>query len=247
MLAPAQPIRRAPPPWLHTVTDIHAVAGFAEPISSWTHLAGAGTFLYLGLRQLPRRRTGQRRAPARFAAFVVFGIATVVQLALSGVYHLLESPSAARPVLQLLDHAAIFVLIAASITAANGMLFSGPWRWGMITAAWVTCALGISLKMVFFAEAAEWLGLVSYFAMGMLGLATLIELWRRHGRVFVAPLLGGGLVYTVGALLEFLRVPVLVPGVFGPHELLHVSVLIALTMHWRFFQSVLDGFEPPAP
>lgn len=218
------------------MTDIHAVAGFAEPISSWTHLGGAGAFLYL----IVRRLRALEEPPAKLAAVMVFGFATVLQLGLSGVYHLLDLPSVARPVLQQLDHAAIFVLIAGTLTAVHGILFTGAWRSRMITIAWVLCAVGISLKMVFFTETDEWLGLACYFAMGLLGFATTVALWTQHGAAFAWPMLAGGIVYTIGALMDFLREPVIIPGVFGPHECLHVAVLIALTLHWRFILRVLD-------
>lgn len=218
------------------MTDIYAVAGFAEPISSWTHLGGAGVFLCL----IWRRLRALRESDARFMAVMVFGVATVLQLGLSGVYHLLQPPNMARAVLQQLDHAAIFVLIAGTLTAVHGILFTGAWRRRMIIIAWTMCGIGITLKMVFFSETAEWLGLACYFGMGLLGFATTLALWKQHGAAFAMPMLTGGLVYTVGALMDFLREPVIIPGVFGPHECLHVAVLIALTLHWRFILRVLD-------
>jgi len=209
---------------------IQAVAGFAEPISSWMHLLGAAAFLWVGARAVRLHCA----LPERLFSLLVFGIATVLQLALSGIYHMTELPSASRPVLQVLDHAAIFVLIAGTLTAVHGTLFAGAWRRRMIYTVWSLCALGVCLKAIYFAETPEWLGLATYFAMGLLGLTTTVKLWRRHGMRYTLPLLGGGLVYTLGALLDFRRAPVLVDGVLGPHELLHLAVLLALALHWRF-------------
>ena len=220
-----------------------ALVDIAEPLSSWSHLGGAVAFLYLGLRHLPEHRC----TPVRFACVLAFGVATVAQLALSGAYHLVDAPSRAKPVLQLLDHAAIFVLIAGTLTAVHGLLFTGAWRRRMIQVAWITCALGIALKMVFFDQTAEWLGLASYFAMGTLGLFTTVKLWCRYGARFAWPMLAGGLIYTVGALADYLRAPVLVPDVFGPHEVLHFAVLAALAIHWRFVLGVLERAPEPAP
>jgi len=221
------------------VIDTYPVAGFAEPVSSWTHLGGAGVFLWVSTRVAIRERASM----VRCLALAVFGVATVLQLAMSGVYHLVDLPGPSRPILQQLDHAAIFVLIAGTLTAIHGILFTGAWRRNMILAAWLMCAVGVSLKTVYFEQTAEWVGLLSYFCMGFLGLFTTVKLWSTYGWEFARPLLIGGLVYTVGALVDFLRAPVIIPGVLGPHEILHVCVLVALTMHWRFLSRAVEVAE----
>ncbi len=221
--------------------DTISVPGFAEPLSSWTHLAGAAVFLVLWVRLIQRHG----RVKGRLVSLLLFGFSAVFLLAMSGVYHLLDEGGVGRPVLRQLDHVAIFVLIAGTITAVHSILFSGPWRWAMITVAWTACGLGVIMKAFFFAETPEWLGLVVYLGMGWLGLISTIRLWCLHGMGFVALLAAGGLTYTVGAVLDFLRMPVLIPGVLGPHELFHVCVLVALGLHWRFVEQVLAGQEAP--
>jgi predicted membrane channel-forming protein YqfA (hemolysin III family) len=49
----------------------------------------------------------------------------------------------------------------------------------------------------------------------------------------------GALAYTVGATLEFLRLPIVIAGVIGPHELFHVAVLAGLAWHWIFIRNLL--------
>jgi channel protein (hemolysin III family) len=221
------------------VIDTYPIAGFAEPVSSWSHLGGAGVFLWVSVRVA----RAQRESVDRCLALAVFAFATVLQLTVSGVYHLLDVPGPSRPVLQQLDHAAIFVLIAGTLTAVHGLLFTGAWRRNMILAAWTMCAIGICFKTAYFEETAEWLGLLSYFCMGLLGLFTTVKLWTSYGASFALPLLLGGLVYTVGAVCDFLREPVLVKGVLGPHEILHLCVLVALALHWRFLARAVDMLE----
>lgn len=219
--------------------DILSVPGFAEPVSSWTHLIGAAVFSVLSARLLRRHGKGA----GRIVALLLLSFSTVFLLAMSGVYHLLDEGGAGRPVLRQLDHVAIFVLIAGTITAVHSILFSGAWRWGMITVAWLACGIGVAMKAFFFAETPEWLGLAVYLGMGWLGLISTARLWWLHGPAFVVLLATGGLIYTVGALLDFLRLPVLVPGVVGPHELFHLCVLAALGLHWAFIHSALSRQE----
>ncbi len=222
-------------------TDIYAIPGFAEPFSCFTHLLGAGIFLVLGFFLVRRGRGSRAR---RFSLFV-FAFACVHQLALSGVYHLLSTGGAGRAVLQRLDHAAIFVLIAGTFTAAHTILFTGIARWGMLLLIWAAAITGLTLKTIFFDSVPEALGLSLYVGLGWVGLGSAVMLWRRYGFTFIKPMLWGAVFYTAGGVLEFLREPTLIPGVIGPHELFHIAVLAGLSFHWRFTHSFADGSLPP--
>ncbi len=102
-------------------TLARAIAGFSEPFSSMTHLLGAGVFLILGIVFLVRNRGGA----AQTTAVSVFVIGVTFALAMSGVFHLLTPGTTGRAVLQRLDHAAIFFLIAATFTPVHVVQFRG--------------------------------------------------------------------------------------------------------------------------
>jgi channel protein (hemolysin III family) len=163
---------------------------------------------------------------------------------MSGVFHLLEPQGSARDVLQRLDHAGIFFLIAGSFTAVHGILFRGIWRWGMLLLIWAIAITSITLKTIYFHDLSEWLGLSLYLGMGWLGAITGVLLYRRFGFVFIKPLVYGALAYTAGAVIEFIRMPVLIPGVIGPHELFHIAVLIGLGYHFAFVSSFIRNAIP---
>ncbi|MFT7463738.1 MAG: channel protein (hemolysin III family) [Pseudohongiellaceae bacterium] len=215
--------------------EIQAIPGFFEPVSSLTHLVGALVFLALSVPML-RHFARSRRL---WTALGLFSFSVVFMLSMSGVYHLLDEGGVARPVLRRLDHVAIFVLIAGTLTAVHTVLMKGPWRWVMITVAWIACALGVALKVLYFDETPEWVALAVYLGMGWLGFISTMRLWYLHGPRYIAPLIAGGMLYTVGAVLDFLRAPVLIPGVVHAHELFHVCVLAALGLHWAFVSRVL--------
>ncbi len=216
--------------------DIYPIPGFSHPVSSLTHLLGAGVFAVLGVFLLRRGRGNI----ARILSLGVFAFTCVFLLSMSGVYHLLTPGGLGHNVLQRLDHAAIFALIAGSFTPLHVTLFRGLWRWGVLLLIWALAATGITLKVIFFSAIPEWLSLALYLGMGWIGLASGIALGRRHGFAFIKPLLFSGLSYTLGGLLEFLRWPVIVPGVLGPHELFHGAVLAGIGFHWRFLWVTLD-------
>jgi channel protein (hemolysin III family) len=106
---------------------------------------------------------------------------------------------------------------------------------------WSAAAIGITLKMVFFSDLPEWIGLSLYLGLGWIGVASAVALWRRFGPAFIQPLFWGALIYTLGAVLDFLRWPVLFPGFVGPHELFHGAVLTGIGFHWRFVSQFAPG------
>ena len=104
----------------------------------------------------------------------------------------------------------------------------------MLTVVWGAALAGLILKTVFFSTVPEWLGLAMYLGLGWMGIFSGIALARRYGVRFIQPILWGAVAYTVGAVAEFLRWPVLLPGVVGPHELFHLAVLAGISCHWAF-------------
>ncbi len=199
-----------------------------------THLLGAGVFLILGIVFLVRNRGGAAQA----TAVSVFVIGVTFALAMSGVFHLLTPGTTGRAVLQRLDHAAIFFLIAATFTPIHVVQFRGFLRWGVLALVWTAAIVGITLKSIFFEDFPEWVGLTLYLALGWVGAVSGYYLYRRCGIGYIKPLLYGAAAYTVGAAMEYARFPIVVPGVIGPHELFHIMVLIGITMHWIFIHRI---------
>jgi len=214
------------------------IPGFSEPFSSLSHLIAAGVFLVLGIWLM---RSGRGHA-GRVFALGVFSFSIVFLLSMSGVFHLLVPGGAGRAVLQRLDHAGIFFLIAGTFTPIHGLLFKRSLRWGVLLLIWTIAITGITLKSIYFTDISEWLGLSLYLAMGWIGALTGILLYQRFQYRFVRYLIFGALAYTLGALFEFLRLPTLLPGIIGPHEIFHVMVIAGISFHFRFvFQFARSG------
>lgn len=206
------------------------ISGFSDPFSSMTHLFSSPIFLIVGIAMLWRFRGNANRT----ASLTVFIFGVVFLLAMSGVFHLLTPGTSGRYVLRVLDHAAIFVLIAATFTPIHALQFKGFMRWGILLLVWTTAITGITLKSIFFDDVPESVSLVLYLGLGWLGALTGYFLYRRLGLKAIWPLILGAMAYTWGAALEFLHYPVLISGVIGPHELFHVFVLLGIILHWQF-------------
>jgi channel protein (hemolysin III family) len=221
--------------------SIYPIPGFSDPVSSLTHLGGAAVFALLGIGLL-RRGWG---SSGRVAALAVFITTTVFLLSVSGVYHLLAPGYAGRMVMQRLDHAAIFGLIAGTFTPVYALFFRGVERWATLVFVWVAAATGITLKTMFFADVPEGLSVTLYLGFGWVGLYSGTILARRYGLRFIRPLIWGAVAYTGGAILDFLRWPNLLAGIIGPHELFHLFVLAGVGSHWHFVWRSAGGTSEP--
>ncbi len=215
--------------------NAESIPGFSDPFSSMSHLIGAFVFLIYGIKliHLVRGHAGWVVAVSIFVFSVVF------LLSMSGVFHLLDHDSLGRAVLQRLDHAGIFGLIAGTFTPVHGILFKGFWRWGILFLIWTLAITGITLKSIFFNDMAEWLGLLFYLGLGWVGILSAYLTHQLHGFTIIKPLIYGALAYTAGASLEFLRLPIVIPGVIGPHELFHIAVLLGIGWHWQFVKNLI--------
>ena len=218
-----------------------SIPGFADPFSSLSHLLGAAVFLALGFILIGR---GAGNAP-RVISLLVFIVGSVLLLSVSGTYHLLDPTGSAREVMRVVDHAAIFVLIACSFTPPHVILFRGPGRWGVLLLVWTFAVVAIALKCIYFRTMPDAVGLGLYLGMGWIGLIGGVALWRRHGFPFIAPIFWGGVAYSIGAVMEQIGWPTLISGVIQAHEVFHIAVLIGLAFHWSFIYGIADGRLAP--
>jgi len=218
--------------------DIYSVPGFTQPFSSISFFLGAIFFTYLSYF-LIRRGKGSL---IRIISLTVFSSCCIFLLVISAIYHLLETSGTAHTVFQRLDHAAIFLVIAGTFTPIQCILFTGLQRWGFLIILWVLAISGLVLKTVFFTTIPEWLGLSFYLGLGWMGLFMGYKLWQRYGFVFIRPLVIGGICYTAGAIIEYQHKLIILTGILGPHEILHIAVLAGIGFQWRFIIKAMDRF-----
>src|SRR5687768_11090580 len=223
-------------------TELHHLPGFYEPFSAISHLIGAVVFLILGYRLLLRGRGEQ----TRMILLGVYVASSVLLMSMSGVYHMVVRGGTAHRVFERLDHASIVIFIAGTFTAAHGLVFARHHRWLPLAFVWIVAVTGVTLRTIFFDDLPEEVGLTFYLALGWVGFASVVVLWRRYSFSFVSLLLWGGLAYTVGAVAEYFRRPVLLAGVIHSHEVFHLAALVGALCHWLFLWRVATG-ELPLP
>lgn len=217
-----------------SIPEICRLPGCQEPFSSLSHLAGAVIFVFLGALLL-RRGAGDR---LRLAFLGVYAASCVLLFAMSGLYHMMARGELARQIFERLDHCAIFLLVAGTFTPIHGILFRGWLRWGPLLLIWFGAIAGVILKMIYFKELADWLGLSLYLGLGWLGIFGAVLLARQYGLAYIKPILLGGVAYTLGGLMDLRGWPIFIPGWIHPHDVFHIAVLLGALFHWRFIWDI---------
>lgn len=164
-------------------------------------------------------------------ALGVFGVALVFLFTVSALYHSVPWSDRYKRVMQRLDHAAIFLLIAGSYTAVAGIALSGWTKWLTLAIVWLVGAWGIAHN-AFFPSTTQRLSIILLLIMGWVGILVAVPLARAVGMMAFGLLLGGGLLYTGGTIAMVTGRPRLWPRVFSSHELFHVMVVAAAALHF---------------
>lgn len=163
--------------------------------------------------------------PARLCA-IVYGVSLLALLGISALYHRKHWQPAARAKMKRLDHANIFLFIAGSYTPITVVGVGGAFGKLLCAVLWTGAVLGV-LQTVFWPTAPRWLHVGIYVVLGWTGALGLPGEWRNLGPQVVALHVGGGIIYTLGALTYARKRPNPFPKVFGYHEVFHLLVLIA--------------------
>lgn len=168
----------------------------------------------------------------------IYAITLTMMFGTSAAYHRLARSETARRLMQRADHSTIFLLIAGTYVPITMVVM--PPRWGIPTlAAIVGLALtGILLKTLIF-ERVAWLATALYPIMGWIAVLTMPVLLDELTLFQLAFVVAGGLVYSLGIPVLFLRRPDPWPRIFGYHEVWHVFVIIAAALHFVAVSSIV--------
>lgn len=167
-----------------------------EIANSVTH----GLALVASLAAVPVLLVGAARADdaARLAGGVVFGVTLVLMYLASTCYHAVPAArTRAKHALRVLDHAAIYLLIAGTYTPFLLGPLRGPWGTSLLVVIWTLAALGVVAKLCLGFRFPR-LSTVVYLVMGWLILVALRPLVTHVSPEGVRWLVAGGLCYTAG-------------------------------------------------
>jgi hemolysin III len=139
-----------------------------------------------------------RGDPWRVAGGAIFGATLVLLYTASTLYHALTH-SGAKRVFRVLDHSAIYLLIAGTYTPFALGSLRGPWGWSLLGAVWTLAALGITAKATLGFRFPH-LSTAIYVGMGWLAVIAFRPLMTHVGLPGVMWLVAGGLCYTAGVI-----------------------------------------------
>jgi len=134
----------------------------------------------------------------QIASAIVFSVALVLLYAASTAYHASRHPIRKRR-LKILDHAAIYLLIAGTYTPFTLVALRGPWGFRLLVAVWTMALAGVVFKL-FYTGRFKRTSTLLYLAMGWLIVVAAAPMWRALSAATLAWLAAGGLAYTLGTV-----------------------------------------------
>lgn len=171
---------------------------------------------------------GIRHNPYGIVSGIIFGVSMLFLYTMSSLYHGLKPNSKSKKVFQILDHCAIFVLIAGSYTPfalCTLREYSTALGWVIFGVIWGFAILGITLNSIDLKKYKVF-SMICYLVMGWCIIVRGDLLPQLLGIPGFALLLAGGLVYTLGAVLY---------GVGKKkkyvHSIFHICVFLGNLLH----------------
>ena len=170
-----------------------------EIMNMVTHIAGGGLAVIGSIFCILR---ASRREVADLMGALVYCVAMVSVYTMSSIYHGLHTGTA-KKVMQVLDHCAIYFLIAGTYTPIMVSAFAPVYPkigWGLLSMQWLLTAVAVTLTAIDL-HGYKVFSMICYIAMGW----GIIFFLPQAMAVMTAPgfywLLAGGIAYTIGAVL----------------------------------------------
>lgn len=160
----------------------------------------------------------------------VYVASLLTMLGVSAAYHRGTWGPRAAGWWQRADHAAIFLCIAGSYTPLCADVL-GPVGRHLLAWVWIGAGLGIA-RALLWPGAPRAVVAGGYVALGWVMLAALPAVVAATSPLALLLILGGGTLYSVGALIYARRWPDPWPRTFGYHEVFHALTVGAAALHF---------------
>jgi hemolysin III len=141
-------------------------------------------------------RAVQDGDPNRIVGVSVYAATMILLYLVSTLYHALPRGQA-KHVFRIIEHMAIFFLIAGTYTPFTLGVLRGKWGWTLFGLIWGFALAGVLLKL-FGGFRYPRLSTALYVSMGWLVVTATRPLWLHMPHAGFAWLMGGGLAYTAG-------------------------------------------------
>lgn len=203
---------------------------FREPINGFTHLVGA-VLSFMALLAMVIKTTLNDPSPVSITSVIIFGISLIILYSASATYHLAVATEETIKFLRRVDHAMIFVLIAGSYAPYCLISLHGPKGWILFGVIVAIAIAGVSFKLIWF-KCPRWISTVIYVAMGWMAMFLIVPLYNALSANGLALLVGGGVLYTIGALIYATKPSFLKFNSFEHHEIFHIFIMLGSLAHF---------------
>jgi hemolysin III len=194
-----------------------------EIANAITHGIGA-LFSIVALILLIMQAAAVHGDPWHMVSFSIFGTSMIILYLCSTLLHSIQHKKT-KDIFEILDHSAIYLLIAGSYTPFLLVTLRGPLGWSMFGVIWGLAIIGIVLKC-FYVKRFVLISTLCYILMGWLIVLCIKPLFQNLPFTGLVWLVAGGLLYTFGSIFYvWRRLPY-------HHAIWHVFVLAGSTCHF---------------
>jgi len=167
------------------------------------------------------------------------GISYIFLFFSSFIHHANKVDENQKSIWLILDHCAIFIMIAGSYLGPMYIFASGGLRWGVLAAVWLFAAMGIILKLKF-PISPNWINVAIYAPLAVISVIPMALLWSSVDSIpvrlvpvpFLKSLLVAGLVmYGIGGIIYAGKRPDPRPEIIGFHGVFHLCILAGAGLH----------------
>ena len=134
-------------------------------------------------------------------SYAIYGGSMLLMITISGLYHWITHASF-KAVLRVMDHCAIFFLIAGTYTPVTLLSLRGTWGWTLFGVVWGIAIAGVLVKTLAVGRF-ERLSIGLYMLLGWVGLIGLEPLIEHLSWPALALFGSGGVLFSIGALLFY--------------------------------------------
>ena len=159
---------------------------------------------------------------------ILYSVILLIMYTISCIYHALSPRLKGKEVLRNIDHSNVLLTVAGTYTPIALCLLKGSLGWTVFTIVWCITAIAITFNSINI-EKYQKICLICNLIVGwsaLLIIKKLIESCPIEGLIL---LIGGGIVYTIGAVLY-----VLGKKYRYVHSLFHFFILVASILHYFF-------------
>ena len=192
----------------------------------WLHLGTSPVALIAGFVLVILTPTLSMRV-----AVAIFTLASATLFTVSATYHRIKWSPKNKALFRKIDHANIFLIIAATYTPLTIHWLEPNQAQLLLILVWIGSISGLLMR-IFWLNAPRWLYVPIYLALGWAALFYLPSFLANAGWLIVSLMFSGGLAYSVGALVYALKRPKLSVKYFGFHELFHVFTIAGYVCHY---------------